>query len=71
MSDYDILIKNGLIVTMDKDRRIIEGGFITITGDKIEKVGKDPSGITAEKVIDAKGKIVMPGLMCAHTHLYG
>jgi len=71
MVEYDILIRNGLIVTLDKDRRVIEGGFVAISGDRIEKVGKDPTGITAEKIIDAKGKIVMPGLMCSHTHLYG
>ncbi|HIQ03060.1 MAG TPA: amidohydrolase, partial [Desulfurococcales archaeon] len=59
MVEYDILIRNGLIVTLDKDRRVIEGGFVAISGDRIEKVGKDPTGITAEKIIDAKGKIVM------------
>ncbi|RLE92067.1 MAG: amidohydrolase [Thermoprotei archaeon] len=71
MVEYDILIKNGLVVTMDSKRRVFERGFVAIVGDKIVEVGKDPSGKSAEKVIDAKGAIVMPGIICGHTHLYG
>ncbi len=71
MVDFDILIKNGLVVTMDSKRRVLDGGYVGILGDKIVEVGKDASGKTAEKVIDAKGAIVMPGIICGHTHLYG
>jgi len=71
MPDFDILIKNGLIVTMDSKRRVIEGGYVGIVEDKITEVGRDASRKTADKVIDAKGAIVMPGIICGHTHLYG
>lgn len=71
MVDFDILIKNGLIVTMDSKRRVFEEGYVGIIEDKIIEVGKDPAGKTAEKTIDAKGAIVMPGIICGHTHLYG
>lgn len=68
----ELLIKNGLIVTMDKDRRIIADGSIAIDEGRILSVKK---GYTVkskpEEVIDARGKIVMPGLICSHTHLYG
>ncbi len=68
-----LLIKNGLIVTMDKERRIIPDGYIAIDGDRIVDVGKGDGTdkYRAEEVIDAKKGVVMPGLMCAHTHFYG
>ena len=47
----------------------IKGGTILIENGKIKDIGKDvpiPSGV---KVIDGKGKIIMPGLVDAHTHL--
>jgi putative selenium metabolism protein SsnA len=68
----DLLIKNGLVVTMDKECRIIPDGTITVEDGRIKSVKKGRGGgKKAEEVIDARGKIVMPGLVCAHTHLYG
>jgi len=69
----DLLIKNGLIVTMDKDRRIIADGSIAVEDGRIVSVkrGKAKTRSKPEEVIDARGKIVMPGLVCSHTHLYG
>ena len=68
-----ILIKNGLIVTMDERRRIIEDGAILVEDNRIVKIGKTSElmGERAEEEINAKGCIVMPGLICSHTHLYG
>lgn len=68
----DLLIKNGLIVTMDQDRRIIAQGSIAVENGRVIAVGKriKYKG-KPEEIIDAKGKIVMPGLICSHTHLYG
>ncbi len=68
-----ILIRNGLVVTMDEKRRILNPGYVAIDDDRIVDVGKgDGAGkYTAEKVIDARGSIVMPGFICAHTHFYG
>ncbi len=69
----DLLIKNGLIVTMDKDRRIIANGSIAVEDGRIVSVerGKAKSRSKPEEVIDARGRIIMPGLICSHTHLYG
>ncbi|MEM2009762.1 MAG: amidohydrolase family protein [Thermosphaera sp.] len=69
----DILISNGLIVTMDKERRIIDNGFIAISGGRILDIGigDGQNKYIAEEHIDAKKHVVMPGLMCAHTHFYG
>ena len=68
----DILIKNAIVVTMDKNRRIIKDGAVKIEGNKIVEIGpaKDlEKKYAARKVIDASGKAVMPGLVNAHTHL--
>ncbi len=67
----DLLIKNGLIVTMDKDRRIIAGGSVAVDDGRIVSVkrGLVEKG-KPDEVIDARGKIVMPGLICSPTHLH-
>ena len=64
----DILIKDGYIITMDAQRRILERGSVAIKGDKITAVSKDVQE-RADTVIDARGKAVLPGLINAHTHL--
>lgn len=68
-----LVIENGLIVTMDKERRILKRGNVAIEDGKIasvEKAGEVRGKRRAEEVIDATGKVVMPGLICAHHHLY-
>ena len=70
----DILIKDGLIVTMNPKRQVIEKGAIAVKNGRIvavESSSELKKRYFAEKDIDASGKIVMPGLICAHTHLYG
>lgn len=64
----DVLIKNGLVLTMDKRRRILKNTSVGITGGKITDIREDITG-EADFVIDAENKIVMPGLINAHTHL--
>ena len=64
----DILIKDGYVITMDPRRRVFERGSVAIDGGNISAVGKDIRA-KAEKVIDAQGKAVLPGLVNAHTHL--
>jgi 5-methylthioadenosine/S-adenosylhomocysteine deaminase len=64
----DIEIKNATIVTMDSGRRILKNQSIGIADGRIigieEKIKEE-----SEYVIDGKGKLVMPGLINAHTHL--
>jgi 5-methylthioadenosine/S-adenosylhomocysteine deaminase len=66
------MVSHGLVVTMDAQRRVLADGAVTVQGDRIVEVG--PSGdlsvrYEARKVIDAKGALVMPGLINAHTHM--
>lgn len=68
----DILIKNGIVVTMNEKRHIIKEGAVAITKDKIlsvEKTNVAEKKYSADSVLDAKGKIVLPGFIGAHLHL--
>jgi 5-methylthioadenosine/S-adenosylhomocysteine deaminase len=67
-----ILIRNGLIVTSDPRSRIIERGDVVIDRDKIVDIGPSDEieQYSADTVINAEGKIVMPGLVCSHNHMY-
>ncbi len=64
----DLLIQNGMLLTLDGQRRVFAGD-VAVQDGKIVKLG-DCSGLTAQKVLDAKGCAVMPGLINCHTHIY-
>jgi len=71
--EKSILIKRGIIVTVDKDFRVIEPGFVYVEGNKIIDIGKmsemKKQYEYAEIIIDAAGKVVLPGLISGHTHV--
>ena len=54
------------VVTQDAKRTILEKVDILLEGDRIAKVGK---GLQGSPVIDCSDRIVLPGLVNAHTHL--
>ena len=62
-----LLIKNGLVVTMNPQREVLSAD-IYIEQDRITAIEPD-SGLAAETVIDAAGKLVIPGLVQTHVHL--
>lgn len=62
----DLIIKGGRVLTMNVG--FIDGGVVVVDNGLITFVGKDTNE-KADKVIDAKGCAVMPGLINAHTHL--
>lgn len=64
----DLLVKGGLIVTMDENLTVIRNGFLLVDDGRISQIGRDPGRLDAGEVINAEGMIVMPGLVCAHTH---
>ena len=67
--EVDILIKNGTILTMDPHRTILKQGFLGIHGDSISTIASgDSHGVRARKTIDARGGLVLPGLVNGHTH---
>ena len=67
-----LLVRNAtLLVTMDAQRREIAGGGLFARGGVIEAVGPaDTLPATADEVIDARGQVVIPGLVNTHHHMY-
>lgn len=67
----EILIKNGIVISMDPKRRIIEGGWVLIRDGRIAGVGTADEPVdenTADEVIDARRMAVMPGMIDSHGH---
>lgn len=64
-----ILIKGGLVLTLDESAGDLLPGDVLIEGDSISDVGKDLDSSGAE-IIDASGKIVMPGFVDSHRHMW-
>ncbi len=70
MTNADLLIKNGWVLTMDPQANSYPEGFVAIAGERIVAVGPavEAAHWRAEREIDARGGLVMPGLVNAHTH---
>ena len=69
MPSCDLLLINAVVLTMDAQSTIHRRGAIAITGDAIVAVGADAASYTAAETVDCRGRVVMPGLINAHTHV--
>ncbi|MEW6308809.1 MAG: amidohydrolase [Bacillota bacterium] len=69
---YDLLLTNGHVVTVNGRRDSFHPGAVAVTGATIQAVGPaaEFSGAQAQRVIDVSGKLVFPGLVNTHTHLF-
>ena len=65
MAHFDIIIRGGTVVDGTRTPRYTSD--IAIKDGKIAKIG-GLNGNTADKVLDAKGRIVAPGFVDLHTH---
>ena len=68
----DLLVSGGTVVTMDGARTIYDDGAVAIRGDLIVAVGKrsEVEGkYQAQKTINARGKLILPGFINGHTHV--
>jgi putative selenium metabolism protein SsnA len=69
-----MIIYDANILTFDDDLRIIPDGAIYVKDDTIADIGKSAQirqQYADLSTIDAEGKVLMPGLINTHTHLYG
>ena len=68
-----LLVTNGRLITRDAAQPYFEDGAVVIDGTTIAAVG-EAAALKARypdaEVVDAKGGVIMPGLINAHTHIY-
>ena len=68
-----LLIGNGKVVRRGAENRLIEGGCVAVEGSVIKEVGKTKELLARypyHEFIDARGGVIMPGLINAHNHIY-
>lgn len=65
-----ILIENALVILPEGAEDVMRETSLYIEEDRITGIGDKPAGFTADKVIDGKDKLVIPGLINCHTHSY-
>ena len=72
MPDASLKIEGArYVITMDGERRIIADGAVLIEGSRIVRTGKSAelADVSADRVIDASGMVVAPGLVNGHMHI--
>ncbi len=66
----DLLLLNGKVVTVDADNSIVEA--VAVKGDRIVAIGSSAEmkklAKKGAKIIDLKGRTVLPGIIDSHTH---
>src|SRR3954469_22823657 len=64
------LLQNAQILCLGQSDRVFDRGYVLIEDNRIAAVGSmtDLPAITGVQEIDCTGKLIMPGLVNAHTH---
>ena len=68
----DLVVRGGTIVTMDERGSLIEDGAVAVEHGRIVAVGRRADiekSYTGRETIEARGRVVMPGLINGHTHI--
>ena len=68
----DLLLTNATVLTMDSHYHLYESGAVAVTGDSLVAVGSEADlrgRFEAREIVDCQGRVVMPGLVNAHTHV--
>jgi dihydroorotase len=66
--EYDLIVKGGRVI--DPAQRLSDYRDVAITGRRVAAVAENISTSRARSVLDARGKIVTPGLIDIHVHVY-
>ena len=72
MQTVDTLFINAHVLTMDDKMNQFKRGAVAVTGDSVVAVGDEDElkkEYSAKETFDCKGKILMPGMVNAHTHV--
>jgi cytosine/adenosine deaminase-related metal-dependent hydrolase len=68
----DLLVDGGTVLTLDAERRILADGAIAVRGNRIVDIGPRREVTPrwdADRVVDASGTVITPGLIQAHVHV--
>ena len=69
-----LLIKDGILIPCDGSRKILQNHSVAVEDDRIVDIGKSSELVKKygepDKVIDAKRKLIIPGFINTHTHLF-
>jgi 5-methylthioadenosine/S-adenosylhomocysteine deaminase len=72
MKQVELLVLGGTLVSMDKQRRVIQDAGVAVAGGRIVAVGtrrEIASQYSAAQTVEANGKLIVPGLINGHTHI--
>lgn len=72
MKQADLILKNAVVLSMNDEYSIFDPGALAVKNDSIMAVGNQSEILDqfqADQVMDCEGKILMPGLINAHTHV--
>ncbi len=72
LEEVDLLLKNAIVLTMDKNFSHFDPGAVAINGDHIVAAGSEADlrqRYAPKTTLDCGGKVLMPGLVNAHTHV--
>src|SRR5687767_14635046 len=72
MENASLLVEHArYVLTVDRQRRIIQDGSILIENGRIARVGKaaELAGVRADRVVDARQRVVTPGFVNGHMHI--
>ena len=64
-----VLFEHVTAVTMDEERRVLKDAYVAVEGTKIASIGTVRPQGEFDRVVDGAGRVLMPGLINAHTHL--
>ena len=65
-----IVLRGGTVLTMDDGHRVLANGDVLVVGDRIEAVGESLEVPEGTREVDARGGIVMPGMIDTHRHMW-
>ncbi len=72
-----LLLDGGMVITVDAQRRVLRDGAVLLQGNKIAFVGEREAAHQLIKkqnlhpeILDTSESVIMPGLVCCHTHLF-
>src|SRR3954447_11035101 len=73
MSEIDgrpVLFRNGMVLTMDDNHRVLPNADVLVVGDRIAEVGVGLAAPDGAIEVDAIGGILMPGMIDTHRHMW-